>query len=119
MRKIKKVLLVLFGLIVALGIGLCVYIFHLKPRYEGEIQLKSLQKDLPQASLYFKKAVEMDPENANARYNLSLASIEEGKKAPYALQLLNEVRQLTSASSLLNEIATDLILEVNRNRDIF
>lgn len=50
MRKIKKILLVLFVLIVVLGIGLCVYIFHLKPKYEGEVQLKNLEKE---TTVYF------------------------------------------------------------------
>lgn len=43
MRRFKKFLLVLILLIVVLGIGLCAYIFHLKPKYEGELQLKNLQ----------------------------------------------------------------------------
>ena len=50
MRKIKKILLVLLVLIVILGIGLCAYIFHLKPKYEGEVQLKNLQKE---TTVYF------------------------------------------------------------------
>ena len=50
MRKIKKILLVLFVLIVVLGIGLCAYIFHLKPKYEGEVRLKNLQKE---TTVYF------------------------------------------------------------------
>ena len=50
MRKIKKILLVLFVLIVVLGIGLCAYIFHLKPKYEGEVQLKNLDKE---TTVYF------------------------------------------------------------------
>ncbi|MDR7209821.1 penicillin acylase family protein [Flavobacterium piscis] len=43
MRKIKKILLALFVLIVILSIILCTYIFHLKPKYEGEAQLKNIQ----------------------------------------------------------------------------
>ncbi|MGE6355830.1 penicillin acylase family protein [Flavobacterium sp. NPDC079362] len=50
MRKIKKILLVLLVLIVVLGIGLCAYIFHLKPKYEGEVQLKNLEKE---TTVYF------------------------------------------------------------------
>jgi penicillin amidase len=50
MRKIKKILLVLLVLIVVLGIGLCAYIFHLKPKYEGEVQLKNLQNE---TTVYF------------------------------------------------------------------
>jgi penicillin amidase len=50
MRKIKKILLVLLVLIVLLGIVLCAYIFHLKPKYEGEVQLKNLQKE---TTVYF------------------------------------------------------------------
>ncbi|SEP17734.1 penicillin amidase [Flavobacterium sp. CF108] len=50
MRRFKKFLLVLVVLIVVLGIGLCTYIFHLKPKYEGEIELKNLQKE---TTVYF------------------------------------------------------------------
>ncbi|MFH7018931.1 penicillin acylase family protein [Flavobacterium sp. FlaQc-47] len=50
MRKIKKILLVLFVLIVVLGIGLCAYIFHLKPKYEGQIELKNFDKE---TTVYF------------------------------------------------------------------
>lgn len=50
MRRFKKILLVLVLLIVVIGIGLCAYIFHLKPKYEGELQLKNLQKE---TTVYF------------------------------------------------------------------
>jgi penicillin amidase len=50
MKKLKKFLLVLIVLIVVLGIGLCAYIFHLKPKYDGELQLKNLQKE---TTVYF------------------------------------------------------------------
>ena len=50
MKKIKKILLVLVIILVLLGIGLCAYIFHLKPKYEGELQLKNLQKE---TTVYF------------------------------------------------------------------
>ncbi len=50
MRRFKKFLLVLVVLIVVLGIGLCAYIFHLKPKYEGEIELKNLEKE---TTVYF------------------------------------------------------------------
>ena len=50
MKKIKKTLLVLVIIIVLLGICLCAYIFHLKPKYEGEIELKNLQKE---TTVYF------------------------------------------------------------------
>ncbi|WP_291152500.1 penicillin acylase family protein [Flavobacterium sp. UBA7680] len=50
MRRFKKFLLVLVLLIVVLGIGLCAYIFHLKPKYEGEIELKNLEKE---TTVYF------------------------------------------------------------------
>ncbi|TEB42695.1 penicillin acylase family protein [Flavobacterium circumlabens] len=50
MRKIKKILLVLLVLIVAVGIGLFAYIFHLKPKYGGELELKNLQKE---TTVYF------------------------------------------------------------------
>ncbi|WPO79677.1 penicillin acylase family protein [Flavobacterium sp. KACC 22761] len=50
MRIFKKFLLVLVLLIVVLGIGLCAYIFHLKPKYEGELELKNLQKE---TTVYF------------------------------------------------------------------
>lgn len=44
MKIIKKILLVLFVLITVVVVGLCSYIFYLKPKYEGEIQLKNLDK---------------------------------------------------------------------------
>ncbi|OUL61352.1 penicillin acylase family protein [Flavobacterium sp. AJR] len=50
MKKIKKILLVLFLILVVLGIGLCTYIFHLKPKYEGEVKLKNIQKE---TTVYF------------------------------------------------------------------
>ncbi|MDR6763079.1 penicillin amidase [Flavobacterium sp. 2755] len=50
MRRFKKFLLVLVLLIVVLGIGLCAYIFHLKPKYEGELELKNLSKE---TTVYF------------------------------------------------------------------
>lgn len=50
MRRFKKFMLVLVLLIVVLGIGLCAYIFHLKPKYEGEIELKNLEKEI---TVYF------------------------------------------------------------------
>lgn len=50
MKKIKKILFILFLLLVILGIGLCTYIFHLKPKYEGEVKLKNIQKE---TTVYF------------------------------------------------------------------
>ena len=50
MRRIKKILLVLVVLIVIVAIGLCAYIFHLKPKYEGELQLTNLEKE---TTVYF------------------------------------------------------------------
>jgi penicillin amidase len=50
MRRFKKFLLILAVFIVVIGIGLCGYIFHLKPQYEGELQLKNLDK---QTTVYF------------------------------------------------------------------
>ncbi|MDQ6471547.1 penicillin acylase family protein [Flavobacterium sp. LHD-80] len=50
MRRFKKILLVLVLLIVVLAIALFAYIFHLKPKYEGELQLKNLQKE---TTVYF------------------------------------------------------------------
>ncbi|OOV17171.1 penicillin acylase family protein [Flavobacterium sp. LM4] len=50
MKIIKKILLIILVLIVVAAISLFAYIFHLKPRYEGEIELKNLQKE---TSVYF------------------------------------------------------------------
>ena len=50
MRIIKKILLTLLVLIVILAIGLCAYIFHLKPKYEGSVQLNNLEKE---TTVYF------------------------------------------------------------------
>jgi penicillin amidase len=50
MKKLKKVLLVLLSLVVILIIALVVYGFYLKPKYEGEVQLKNIQKE---TTVYF------------------------------------------------------------------
>ncbi|WP_433813893.1 penicillin acylase family protein [Flavobacterium johnsoniae] len=50
MRRFKKFLLVLLVLIVVLAIALFAYIFHLKPKYDGELQLKNLEKE---TTVYF------------------------------------------------------------------
>ncbi|UWY28843.1 penicillin acylase family protein [Flavobacterium sp. TR2] len=50
MRIIKKILLTVLVLIVILAIGLCAYIFHLKPKYEGSLELKNLEKE---TTVYF------------------------------------------------------------------
>ncbi len=50
MRKFKKFLLALVLLIVVLAIALFAYIFHLKPKYEGEVKLKNLEKE---TTVYF------------------------------------------------------------------
>ncbi|PXY40115.1 penicillin acylase family protein [Flavobacterium cheongpyeongense] len=50
MRKIKKFLLILLAFITVVSIILCAYIFHLKPTYEGELELKNIQN---QTTVYF------------------------------------------------------------------
>ncbi|WJS95311.1 penicillin acylase family protein [Flavobacterium johnsoniae] len=50
MRILKKILLTLLVIIVLISIGLFAYIFHLKPKYEGEVQLKNLEKE---TTVYF------------------------------------------------------------------
>ncbi|MBP2283268.1 penicillin amidase [Flavobacterium sp. CG_23.5] len=50
MKKLKKVLLVLLSLVMILAITLVIYGFYLKPKYEGELQLKNIQKE---TTVYF------------------------------------------------------------------
>ena len=50
MKKFKKVFLVLLSLVVIIAIALVVYGFYLKPKYEGEVQLKNIQKE---TTVYF------------------------------------------------------------------
>ncbi|MBE8727157.1 penicillin acylase family protein [Flavobacterium hungaricum] len=50
MRIIKKILLTLLVFIIVAAIGLWAYIFHLKPKYEGELELQNLEKE---ATVYF------------------------------------------------------------------
>ena len=50
MKKLKKVLLVLLSLVVVITIALVVYGFYLKPKYEGEVQLKNIQEE---TTVYF------------------------------------------------------------------
>ena len=50
MKKLKIVLLVLLSLLLIIIIALVVYGFYLKPKYEGEVQLKNIQKE---TTVYF------------------------------------------------------------------
>ena len=50
MKKMKKVLLGLLAVVVLLVLGLCIYGFYLKPKYEGEVQLKNIEKE---TTVYF------------------------------------------------------------------
>jgi penicillin G amidase len=50
MKKLKKVLLVLLSLVAIITIALIVYGFYLKPKYEGKLQLKNIQKE---TTVYF------------------------------------------------------------------
>ncbi|MFV8344280.1 penicillin acylase family protein [Flavobacterium sp. XS2P39] len=50
MKKLKKALLVLFLLAVMLIVALVVYGFYLKPKYEGKVKLKKIQKE---TTVYF------------------------------------------------------------------
>jgi penicillin amidase len=50
MKILKKALLVLFSLVAVLAIALLIYGFYLKPKYEGELQLKNIQKE---TTVYF------------------------------------------------------------------
>jgi penicillin amidase len=49
MKTVKKILLVVMSLL-AILIGGVLYGFYLKPKYEGEVQLKSIQD---QTTVYF------------------------------------------------------------------
>ncbi|MFV8327672.1 penicillin acylase family protein [Flavobacterium sp. ZS1P14] len=50
MKKLKKVLLVLFSLVVLIAIALIVYGFYLRPKYEGKVKLNNIQKE---TTVYF------------------------------------------------------------------
>ncbi|TDE55569.1 penicillin acylase family protein [Flavobacterium sp. GT3P67] len=50
MKKFKTVLLVLLSLVAVLAVALIIYGFYLKPKYEGELQLKKIQKE---TTVYF------------------------------------------------------------------
>ncbi|MFV5691181.1 penicillin acylase family protein [Flavobacterium sp. LT1R49] len=50
MKKLKKILLVLLSLVVIIIIALMVYGFYLKPKYEGEVKLKNIEKE---TTVYF------------------------------------------------------------------
>ncbi|TDE02954.1 penicillin acylase family protein [Flavobacterium hiemivividum] len=45
MKIFKKVLLVIVSFVAILIVGLMLYGFYLKPKYEGELQLKNIQKE--------------------------------------------------------------------------
>jgi penicillin amidase len=50
MKVLKKSLLVLFSVVIILALTLFIYGFYLKPKYEGELQLKNFQKE---TTVYF------------------------------------------------------------------
>ncbi len=50
MKIVKKILLVVLGLIVIIAIALFAYVFYQKPTYEGKQQLKNIQKE---TTVYF------------------------------------------------------------------
>ena len=50
MKIIKNVLLSLLSITVLLALGLVIYGFYLKPKYEGEVQLKNIDKE---TTVYF------------------------------------------------------------------
>jgi penicillin amidase len=50
MKTVKKILLVVMSLLAILIVGVVLYGFYLKPKYEGKVQLKSI---LDQATVYF------------------------------------------------------------------
>ncbi|KAF2509905.1 penicillin acylase family protein [Flavobacterium foetidum] len=50
MRIVKKIFFALLVFIIVIAIGLWAYIFHLKPKYEGEIELHHLEKE---TTVYF------------------------------------------------------------------
>ena len=50
MKILKKVLIVLLSLVIVLVVTAFIYGFYLKPKYEGELQLKNIQKE---TTVYF------------------------------------------------------------------
>ena len=50
MKKLKIVLLVLLSVVAVLVVALLIYGFYLKPKYEGKLQLKNIQKE---TTVYF------------------------------------------------------------------
>jgi penicillin amidase len=50
MKKLKIVLLVLLSVVAVLVVALIIYGFYLKPKYEGKLQLKNIQKE---TTVYF------------------------------------------------------------------
>ena len=57
----------------------------------------------------FAKAVDIDPDNAYARFNLAVLLADELKKPGEALRLFHEVMQTTGAGSELHELAHNYI----------
>ena len=50
MKKLKIVLLALLSVVAVLAVALIIYGFYLKPKYEGKLQLKNIQKE---TTVYF------------------------------------------------------------------
>ena len=50
MKTLKKILLVLLSFVVVLAVTVLVYGYYLKPKYDGSLQLKNVQKE---TTVYF------------------------------------------------------------------
>ena len=50
MKIFKKILLVLLSLVIVLAVAVIIYGYYLKPKYEGKLQLKNIQKE---TTVYF------------------------------------------------------------------
>lgn len=64
----------------------------------------------------FKRAIDIDPENGYARYNLAVLKAEELKDSGEALRLFNEVLQVQKAEDNLKELAKLNIESLQQNR---
>ena len=80
--------------------------------------LQGLNAKFDDAALTLQKAMERVPGDPSARYNLGLVTLHRGHHSTKVMQLLKEVTQMTDARTDLHQLATDLMFQVDHNRDI-
>lgn len=82
--------------------------------YLGDIARKLNQEDA--AFVFYKKAVEINPDNLNAKYKYATALLKKGD-ANDAIYYFEEVIENTNSEGIINEIINTFMVRANNNPD--